>query len=82
MLKPKQWILKVVVSYLRRKQVPQHLWPENIKKIGSWFFLGSTLPIFPLLIIDHVPLAVIIMFQLMFLVCIFIGNFLVDYAKK
>lgn len=82
MLNPKQWILKVVVSYLRRKQVPQHLWPENIKKIGSWFFLGSILSIVPLLIMDHVPLALIIMLQLMFLACIFFGNFLNDYAKK
>ncbi|EKT3984126.1 hypothetical protein HCH17_24285 [Klebsiella aerogenes] len=78
----KQWVLKVVVSFLRRKQVPQHLWPEKIKKIGSWLFLGSTLPVFPLLFIDHVPLVIIIVLQILFLGCIFIGNFLVDYAKK
>lgn len=78
----KQWVLKVVVSFLRRKQVPQHLWPEKIKKIGSWLFLGSTLPVFPLLFIDHVPLIIIIVLQILFLGCIFIGNFLVDYAKK
>lgn len=54
---------------------------EN-KKIGSWLFLGSTLPVFPLLFIDHVPLIIIIVLQILFLGCIFIGNFLVDYAKK
>ena len=78
----KKTILGGVVIYLRKKDIPQHLWPERIKKIGSWFFLGSALPIIPLLLIEHVPLAVIIIFQLMFLACIFIGNFLVDYAKN
>lgn len=82
MINPKQWVLKEVVSYLRRKRVPQHLWPEKIKKIGSWFFLGSILPVLPLLVMGHTPLAIIIVLQFIFLACIFIGNFLVNYAGK
>ncbi|MFU0872745.1 hypothetical protein [Kluyvera sichuanensis] len=78
----KKWLIRVCIAYLRSKKVPQYRWPEQIKKTGSWFFLGGTLPVLVLLIMNHAPLALIIIFQLMFLACMFIGHVLVNAAKE
>lgn len=64
MSRVKQLAEKVIISVLKRRDVPESQWAEKVKKTGSWLFIASIFLVVPLLVLDNIPAVMVIVLQL------------------
>ncbi|MFK3663580.1 hypothetical protein ACI2I2_24245 [Scandinavium sp. NPDC088450] len=72
----------IIIHVLKKKNVPEQEWPVWVKKTGRGMLLASIPMIVPLLVFDHVPLALTIVLQLAYAALMCLGLMLATDDKK
>lgn len=73
MSRVKQLAEKVIISVLKRRDVPESQWSEKVKKTGSWLFIASIVLVVPLLVLDNIPAVLVIVLQLGYAILMCLG---------
>ncbi len=73
---------EIAAQLLRKAGVPEQQIPARMKSVGSYMILVSIVAIVPLVFLDHVPVAVTIILQLIYAALMCIGLTLTVKEKK